>query len=225
MSGALLWSGASRFDGRPVVLIGTDGSINRKTGPMAQTWILRRSVAPHTAVRASADGSVCGTCALRGGRGCYVETWHAPLSVWNTYRRGRYPRVNPAIWAAGRVLRIGSYGDPAAVPIEIWRRMLTGTAGHTGYTHAWRDRRFSGFREFCMASVETDAGAAAAAALGWGTFRILKPGEVVQPDEVVCPAHNGSTTCAECRACHGAGQIVIPGHGAGVKRIPGWEDN
>ena len=222
MTGAILWSGRSRFDGRPVILIGTDGSANRKTGPMSQTWILGQHEPPHNAVRAGTDGSICGTCVMRAGNGCYVNTAHAPLSVWRAWKRGKYPTMRPATWAAGRIVRIGAYGDPAAVPVSVWRRMLRGAAGHTGYTHAWRDPRFSGLRDFCMASVETDAGARAAAASGWGTFRVLKPGETVSRLETICPAHGGGTTCADCLACDGSGAIVIPGHGSRVSRIPGW---
>ena len=35
------------------------------------------------------------------------------------------------------IIRLGSYGDPAAVPIEIWDNLCSVAANYTGYTHQW----------------------------------------------------------------------------------------
>ena len=43
-TGAVIWRGASRWDGAPLVVIVTWESSNKKTGNMAQTWILRADV-------------------------------------------------------------------------------------------------------------------------------------------------------------------------------------
>ena len=52
-NGFVVWEGASRLDGSPIVLIVTGlkrKSSNRKTGAMVQSYILRRDVAPLASV-------------------------------------------------------------------------------------------------------------------------------------------------------------------------------
>lgn len=39
---------------------------------------------------------------------------------------------------AGLPVRLGTYGDPAAVPTVVWQTVLAQSAMHTGYTHQWR---------------------------------------------------------------------------------------
>ena len=116
--GFVAWEGISPIDGNPVVVVVTGfdgGSGNRKTGGMLQTWILRADVEPHVAVRTGGDRTICGSCPLRGvagkGRVCYVVPFQAPLSVWRTWKRGRYATVSAKRargLVAGRRLRIGS---------------------------------------------------------------------------------------------------------------------
>jgi hypothetical protein len=62
------WRGPSLVDGSPVVLLLSglsSDSTNPKTGPMAQSWILRADMPPHVAVKTGADEAVCGKCPLR----------------------------------------------------------------------------------------------------------------------------------------------------------------
>lgn len=235
-NGYVLYEGPSLLDGAPIVVIATGfkaGSTNRKTGEMVQTYILRQDVEPTEAIRSGADSSICGDCPHRGkvttdstgqprnvGRTCYVNVGQGPLAVFRAYKAGKYPVQSPM--AIGRMVRLGTYGDPAAVPVEIWQSLLHGAVGHTGYTHQWRDPRFSDLRSLCMASADTAEEADLAHSMGWRTFRVsLDPAkDPIRKGEVLCPASaeaGKKLTCAECRACDGAngrrGSIYIPAHG------------
>lgn len=230
----------SRIDGAPCVLVLTRNSDNTKTGNMVQTWILRRNVDPLRAVRTGADRSVCGTCPHRGRdargrrrapRTCYVTVHRAPLSVWRAYRRGSYQlwRGTPEQITRlhGRPLRIGTYGEPTALPAAWWRRLVRQLqpARITGYTHRWREYRNRGFRGLCMASADSVLDAIDATRAGWRYFRVRPCGEPALPREIVCPASEEAghkTQCFHCGLCNGAGprrSVVIMAHGAGKARI------
>ena len=52
-------------------------------------------------------------------RGCYVTVRNAPYQVYKAYHRGRYEPFESDRHLElfrGRMLRLGSYGDPCAVP-------------------------------------------------------------------------------------------------------------
>lgn len=226
----VIWQGQSLIDGAPLIVIasGLRSSKNLKTGDMVQTYILRADVSPLAAVRAGADASICGTCIHRGaaangsGRTCYVEVGKGPEAIWKAWQRGRIPAAGAEPVATGRTVRLGTYGDPAAVPADIWRGLLRGSAGRTGYTHQWRTAWIDiSLRTLVMASADTPADRHAAVAAGWRTFRVALPSDPVRlPGESVCPASaeaGKKLTCAQCRACSGAngrrGTIVIAAHG------------
>lgn len=240
-NGAVLWQGASLLDGAPIVVIATglrDGSSNRKTGAMIQTYILRADVDPVTAVRTRTDASICGQCPHRGrpipgqdhgmtGRTCYVNVGQGPLGVWRAWKRGRYASPTPWLRAKelqdlgrGRLVRLGTYGDPAAVPFPIWQHLTMHSEGNTGYTHQWRTAPLA-LRSLCMASADSEADAREAQAAGWRTFRVAMPCDTPRlENEAVCPASKEAgkkLTCAQCLACAGAngrrGSIVIQAHG------------
>src|SRR5687767_830310 len=94
-SGFILYEGASKIDGAPIAVVITHDSVNRKTGPMDQSWILRTDIHPFHATRTGDDRSVCGDCRHRGAdgraRSCYVTVQHGPAAVWRSYREGKYP--------------------------------------------------------------------------------------------------------------------------------------
>ena len=234
-NGAILWQGASLLDGAPIVAIATGlnhSSTNRKTGAMIQTYILRSDISPIDAVRTGADASMCGNCPHRGTRKpdgewghrtCYVNVGQGPLGVWRAFKRDRYPVAGTDI-GAGRIVRLGTYGDPAAVPAHIWNTLLIGARGHTGYTHQWmrlEGIQLQAMRTLCMASVDTVSEARIAQSRGWRTFRVDTSRAVgAQPGEVLCPASaeaGKKLTCEKCLACGGAdgrrGSIYIPAHG------------
>lgn len=215
MPGCKVWEGPSRIDGSPIVVIATWGSENRKTGPMVQTWILRADVDPVQAIRLDLDRSVCGDCPLRGEgfkrRACYVNVGQAPLAVYKAFKRGSYPAGMPP---PGIMVRVGSYGDPGALPAYVTRELVSRAGAHTGYTHQWRAR--PDLAGILQASVETLTDAKEAWSLGWSTFRLAsKP---VQ-GEKKCPAPRGAT-CEKCRACCGRENRILPPHGTGAKFVP-----
>ncbi len=229
--GLIVYEGPSRLDGAPIVAVITRDSSNLKTGAMSQAWILRSDVAPMDAVRSGLDSSICGSCSHRSGteigRSCYVPIWRGPISVFASFRRGNYPALDlaaAAVELAGDQLRLAAYGDPAAVPFDVWRSALSNVAGWTGYTHQWRtcDPRLA---KFCMASVESASEASQAAALGWRFFRARLAIEPVRADEIVCPASEEAgrrLTCEDCGLCRGqargaARSIAIIGHGHFVR--------
>jgi hypothetical protein len=224
--GLVLWQGPSRLDGQPIVAIVTGlrrPSSNRDTGPMLQVWILRADLNPVAAARRGADRSVCGDCPLRNGA-CYVRIGWAPLAVYQGFRRGAYAPYRRDRYRHlffKRAIRIGAYGDPAAVPSSVWRSFLPLAGTHTGYTHRWADCDPE-LRQWLMASVDTPEQFEQARSLGWHTFRIRLPGEPLLAGEFVCPksAEGGRRLlCIQCGACKGgawSGQATpaIVVHGA-----------
>lgn len=228
-NGAIFYRGPSLLTGDPIVAVLTglvSPSLNEKTGAMVQAWILRADRAPMDAARANVDDAVCGGCSLRGdsgfGRKCYVPLWLGPLNVYKqltAYPSASWSEVRELL--AGRHVRLGAYGDPAAVPFEVWRVVLATVAGWTGYTHQWRacDPRF---QTVLMASVDTEGEQRQAMAAGWRTFRVRRRTDARLLEEAICPASDEGghkATCVTCELCRGratgasARQVTIIAHG------------
>jgi hypothetical protein len=208
--GMILWEGASRIDGAPIVCIAT--GFKRKTANkklsdsdrkgMIQTWIMRSDIPPHEAIKTGQDESVCGGCIHRRANGgaCYVLAYQAPLSIFKAYHRGGYQHaLNPC--AVDRDLRLGAYGNPSAIPASVWSMHTTGTRMITGYDHQWRDLDPSIWARFVMASVETPEDAIRAHALGWRTFRVKLPEDPLLPFERGCPASEEMGKILDCQTC------------------------
>jgi len=211
-----IWEGPSKLDGAPIMVLLTGiakSSANTKTGDLLQTWILRLDKAPHHAVKDGSDASVCGNCPLRpalfvkgevSDRPCYVKTFQAPLSTWKANRG--LPVSSPETvraLVAGRRVRRGSYGDPAAVPAYVWDNLADRPG--TGYTHQWR--RSPELATQVMASVHTTQEATQAHILGFRTFRVTKNAEDLTANEILCPASKEAgarTTCEKCNLCDGS---------------------
>lgn len=228
----VLWEGPSLFDGAPLVVVATGlrrGSRNVKTGAMVQTWILRVSENPVASVKSGADSSNCGTCPHRSGAGCYVDVSRAPLAVWRSYQRGAIPHATEADRARIRSLplRIGSYGDPGAVPLAVWEQVTATGQRRTGYTHAWRAR--PDLAGLCMASADSAAESHVARAAGWRTFRVINANDDVdagaRPGEIECLAESRGRSCIDCGLCHGKhatsakASIFIAAHGSKSARV------
>ncbi len=127
--------------------------------------------------------------------------------VFHAFRAGSYPKYQPRHLDLfrRRPLRLGSYGDPAAVPVRVWRPLCQASGCWTGFTHQWRNCDPQ-LREFLMASVDTPAEFREARALGWKTFRVRLPEEPLLEGEFICPksAEGGyRLTCLQCGACKG----------------------
>lgn len=232
-NGYVLYEGPSALDGKPIVVIATGfdaSSENDKTGDMIQTFIMRSDIEPHTAIKTGDDESVCGDCIHRGidgkDRTCYVNIGQSVLSVFRAYKRGSYKQW-PGGGATGRMVRLGTYGDPMAVSVSVWVEFVQGALGWTGYTHQWKrlhigTRLHDLFSQLCMASVDTPDEASLARANGWRYFRVALPSQSMRMQgETLCPASEQAgrvKTCATCRACSGRSRdfsksIYIPAHG------------
>lgn len=223
--GMIVYDGPSKIDGRPIVGVVIHHSDNRKTGDMAQLYILVKGVAPFEAGLQGKDESVCGSCPMRHSLGgaCYVNLLHGPRMVWGAYKRGLYSKnltLKSQKSFRRQPLRLGAYGDPAALPYGVVSKLCRMFAGHTGYSHQWRtcDQRF---KDLVMASCETTKDREAAHAKGWRTFRAVSNYSEMEAGERVCANDSHDTQCADCMACHGKGgraDIVIEVHGSRAKR-------
>lgn len=244
----LIYDGPSDIDGKSIVIVLTTGSSNVKTGKtMAQTWILRSDISPIEASRIGADSSICGNCKHKGtpnaskpsgwadGRTCYVSLHQAPTAVYNAYKRGSYPMATDLQLKAllsDKMLRCGSYGDPAAHRATFDRIIPMAGLGHTAYTHQQdimpTDPRM-------MISADTAAEAITAHNQGRRTFRVIPVSDwttagkaALLPSEILCPASAESTakdvTCDKCKLCNGseskhAKSIAIVAHGSSRNKV------
>lgn len=212
----ILYEGPSVLDGKPIVVIATTKSENRKTGDMTQTWILRSRIDPVRALMSGGDRSICGDCPHRTGevRTCYVNVGQAPFAVYHAYKRGSYPKGR---LPTHKPVRLGAYGDPVAVPFDVWKDVKNAPRW-TGYTHQWRRPEAEPFRDLIMASCESPAEAAEAARMGWRTFLVRSVGDLEQLEGMIqCPSERG-VQCAACGLCAGrehpnAPSIWIEAHG------------
>jgi len=244
MSGFIFYRGPSLLDGAPIVAIATLESSNTANGAMVQTWILRSDVNPIEATHTGQDGSVCGAgdqrCKHAGqydkaaGKWTQERTCYVMLlsfnSVYAAFKSGVYADLSDDLDAAtdrvtDRLVRLGAYGDPAAVPASVWRALLRRAAGHTGYTHQWRSCDPT-LAALCMASTDTEAEVSEANALGFRSFRVAPAvGWNKLPYESLCPKSDEAgkkTTCDKCLACGGTGararcNIMIPLHNTSAR--------
>ena len=233
----IIYDGPSELDGQRIlgIVTGLKGkSTNEKTGPMAQLYILAAGQHPTEALKTGLDSTICGDCKhrpLTGMGSCYVVVAQGPSAVWRAWVRGTYPASTPAevnaiCHAKQKPIRLGAYGDPAALPVGTIRELVRGLR-FTGYTHQWNLVRHQALREFCMASVDTPAEYQAAKLLGWRTFRVrLDSEELFTGKEIQCPASDESgyrTTCDKCVLCMGtsikARDIAIIVHGQHVNKF------
>jgi hypothetical protein len=226
--GFILYEGASALDGAPIVVIATMRTDNPKTGSMVQTWIMRSDLNPIEASKQGLDYSVCGSCALRhfNGGACYVNIGQAPLSIYRAYKRGNYTPFDASEHGhliAKRKVRLGAYGDPAAVPFEVFEEFAKLSRGHTGYTHQANHRNFdSRYLELCMVSADTLKGAQKAHALSARTFRVIASDAPAPTSEIECLSESEGLSCIECGLCDGkreAPSIYIRAHGSRAGRF------
>lgn len=235
-TGFIVYRGPSLIDGAPIVVIALVGkSANRKTGALMQTYILRADVDPLQAIRAGLDSSICGGCIHRGGTGrkrsCYVNVGQGAMMVYRTFLAGGYPDISgdaAAIRALGlgRLVRLGTYGDPAAAPVTVWQALVADAEGHTGYTHQISNTALPfahrhAIAQLCMVSADTPQDVQGAKDSGFRYFRIRLAEEQLGEREFVCPASEEAgkrLLCADCMACSGSGKgkasPVIIAHGA-----------
>jgi hypothetical protein len=228
--GLVLYEGPSLLDNKPVVVVATGlqkGSGNTKTGSLIQTWILLKNMTPTEGVSKDKDYSICGDCKHREWDTCYVNVAQGPYSVYGAYKRDRYTKATTDAHYDvfnDRLVRLGAYGDPAAVPTDIWAKICKRTKGHTGYTHQWKtcDQKL---KNYCMASVDTEKEFKQARKKNWRTFRVRTAEQPLLDKEFVCPASKEEgyrLKCEDCLACdggkyNGKGTVAIVVHGISYK--------
>jgi len=211
-TGYVIYQGPSLLNGEPIVVIAIiQKSRNAKTGNMVQTYILPdNGLSPLENVKNLQDESVCGICPHRRGKGgsCYVNLGRGPNQVWKTYNKGNYP-VSLEIASElckDRIVRLGTYGDPAAVPRIVWVSLLENANGHSGYSHQWKNGKADTIKDLVMASVDIPEDYKVAKSLGYRTFRVRLQNEPLLSGEFICPAsHEGNKRklCVNCKACDG----------------------
>lgn len=239
IEGAVIYRGPSLIDGAPIVVIATLTDSNGKTGEVLQTYILRADMDPRDASKSGDDFAICGNCPHRGtptnsarskvaaARSCYVVIGQGPLNTFKSFARGSvYPTVNGhadiAALGRDRTVRLGTYGDPAAVPSYIWESLISDARAHVGYTHQSGIDTADVRSDLCMTSADTLADAQDAWARGERTFRVVSDYADMAANEIACPADTRGVQCADCRLCGGTSvaspkSIAIAVHGAGAK--------
>ena len=240
-TGYIVYNGPSMIDQeRIVVVVLTGDSRNQKTGKMVQTYILRADMSPLDASKSGADYSICGTCPHRGEptddptkkqaakRSCYVTLGHGPMNVWRGLVNGIYPHRTDLLgmvgMGRGRKVRLGTYGDPSAVPSYVWTALLTEATGHTGYSHQSGVRGADFRPDMVMASADTLEQAETFWSDDVRTFRVIDSvADVGAGREILCPASKEAgkrTQCETCGLCAGASvrakSIAIVAHGIGA---------
>lgn len=220
-------SGYILHETKSLVVIATTETRNRKTGDMIQVWILRSDVDPITAIKQGSDRRICGDCQHRpeNNGSCYVNVGQAPGTVFRAYANGSYEHLPIDRYGevfAGRAVRLGAYGDPAFIPQKVIAGICATADNWTGYTHQWRKNAW--LKQYVMASVDSIAEKIEASKWGWRTFRVSATHEGTV-GEIVCPASQGKTTCANCLLCNGVHgmdrrkSIYIPVHGSSASKF------
>ena len=225
INSSIIYRGPSLIDpNENIVVIAIVKSSNTKTGNMVQTYILcDNGNDPMLNNKLGLDFSICGNCKHRGtpvdinatgkharGRTCYVKLFQGVLHVWKHLQKGGYPvatgHAEIAKLGAGRMVRIGTYGDGAAVPSYIWDSLLTDAVGHTAYSH--QSDILDVDPNLYMISADTKAEALKAWDNGKRTFRVIdNVDQVIKGSEVLCPASKEAgrrATCDTCKLCSGA---------------------
>ena len=258
-SGFVVYRGPSQIDGQPIVAIAVMSSSNNKTDDMPQVFIIRADIPPLVALKTGADRSICGDCLARPvNQGwCYVNVAQSVNMIWKCLNKlpvirggtdtGKtytpYPDIadKPDLVRelfSGRDVRLGAYGDPAALPITWLDNAMSDADGWNGYTHQWRTCSPE-YAQYCMASIDRPCDTIAAELLGYRAFVARLPGEEMPETKrraAVCPSDTAvhgkaKASCADCLGCGGTGgrgtthrTITVHGTGYKIRRYQEWRD-
>ena len=232
MKSTIFYRGPSQIDGSPIIgilsgLRGTSGNI--KTGSMIQTWILRSDIPPVAAVDQGKDTAICGDCRMRHNLNgsCYVLPFQAPSSLFHAAQAGRLfelsdlkpgqlRRFNHAFKRFP--VRLGAYGDPAAISPGGWEPILSRARTWTGYTHQWFNSANQWLQSWCCASVESLEEKKLAGELGWRTSRTSLDGSP-ERDETRCLNQlDEMILCEDCLLCDGSKKNIV-GYVHGSRKV------
>jgi hypothetical protein len=184
MKSGIIYNGPSQLTARPLWLSPRIPIAIARPAPCCRRTYLRADVNPLEASKTGADYSICGACPMRGetttdpkrkiakGRRCYVNLGQGVLIVYKAFLRGVYQTADTAAdrkaLGRGRVVRVGTYGDPAACPDHVWTDLIADAQTWTAYTHQkpWRP-------DIAMQSADNYAEAKTHWAAGRRTFRVI----------------------------------------------------
>lgn len=208
MTSYIFYDGPSLLGNDPIVGVATFGSSNEKTGPVVQTYIIRKDLNPVEAKKTEQDHSHCGDCPIK--KACYVLVHQGPNVIFK-----QIPKMQPL--KLGRmtdeIVRIGAYGEGTAIPLNAWEPIFDRVRGWMGYTHQWRKAQFQDWKQYCQASTETVEGTQQAWDMGWKTYRVRSKGEPLLQGEINCPYPK--VQCNQCKLCNGRKKnISIEVHGS-----------
>jgi hypothetical protein len=218
--------------GAPIMVLAskakTPKAANGKTGDMWQFYIIREDIKPTDAIANGLDAAICGSCIHRGvnGKTCYTygTTAVAANGMYRAHHAGKSLPFDPSM-VTGDPVRLGAYGDPAAVPVEVWLPIIAASSGHTAYTHQWDNPAIDArFRAICQASADNPDETVAANAAGYRAYTVMPVGTTKVPGAVPCPSPRIS--CADCLKCSGTGlgrkgNVWIEAHGSRAKSFVG----
>jgi hypothetical protein len=124
------------------------------------------------------------------------------------------PTITPIYYRVAP-LRLGAYGDPAAVPFEVFEPLVRLSSVHTGYTHQIAHRNFDRrYLLLCQVSADTPKQALKYQAQGAKTFRVALPDDTLFDNEIECLSDSKGIQCIDCGLCDGQSKnIAIVVHG------------
>jgi len=210
-NGYELWRGKSLITGDAIVCIITGvsrKSSNIKTGPLLQVSFLCQEQNPLLANKTGLDKAICSGCKHRLMRTCYINLRTFPYNIYKAWKRNRYPKLDindPVVMKnvfENHGVRLGAYGDPSSIPIQVLNRISSFAKFTLGYTHNW-SRINPELNKYCMASCETEKESNKAKDMGYRVFLALQAGQKAPVGFINCPAASGKTTCIKCKSCSG----------------------
>ena len=174
-----------------------------------QSWILQQDIVPTEAAKKGLDLGICGNCPMKLSQSgsCYVNLLPTN-NIYRKYKSRTYPRLTAneiAVLKHYRYpIRLGSYGDPTAVPFDVWEPIIHASNRYTGYTHQWRNHYNHVWQKYLMASVEGKEEASIAQNMGWRTFRVMAPNATLSENEILCRhTEDDRVQCESCLLCDG----------------------
>jgi len=205
-----------------IVIIITFKSGNKKTGDMAQIWIMRSDINPVEAIKQNIDDIICFECIHRLNRTCYINPGQAPLKVYEAYKKGLYEPLNLERLSHElryKTVRFGAYGEPVLIPIDIVKHIIKSSMSYTGYTQQWNNPKYKQYRDIFMASIESNKQLKQTKKLGIRSYRVTNNQNDIKSNEIICPNVTKGITCNLCTLCDNQGKhknaksIVVPVHG------------
>lgn len=207
------YSGISPIgDKQPIKAVATGfskPSLNSKTGDCLQVFFYNADGYFWDHIKDGSDSSVCGGCPFRydpetGQRLCYVNfnSMNVPFKVSKKSSTPEFDWNKVKQSLPNKPIRLGAYGDPVLLPIELIKKLAGNGNTILGYTHQWRDDRFSEHMQYLMASCDCLDDVIEAKAKGYSTYRVLNYCEVPQPYEILCQG-GYKTQCNLCQLCNG----------------------